>query len=93
MSRDFPYYQRKLYAFLRTAECPLEDLKSSPLNGLLDTDSLELWWTNHGTLIQSIAKSSDRVSLTEKPNLSETIIETSHLISGQHQNPKTPKPH
>lgn len=85
MSRDFPYYQRKLYAFLRTAECPLEDLKSSPLNGLLDTDSLELWWTNHGTLIQSIAKSSDRVSLTEKPNLSETIIETSHLISGQHQ--------
>ena len=85
MSRDFPYYQRKLYAFLRTAECPLEDLKSSPLNGLLDTDSLELWWTNHGTLIQSIAKSSDRVGLPEHPANPGEAITTRHLISGQSQ--------
>lgn len=79
---DDNYYRRKLYAFLQSAGCPHLDHVDA-LSGNLS--ELEAWWAAHGTAIDNIARSSDRVGLppTATARSQTQNVPVRHLISGQ----------
>lgn len=79
---DDNYYRRKLYAFLKAAGCPHLDRVNVLSSNLSE---LQAWWDAHGTAIENIARSSDRVGLpTTATARSQTQnVPIRHLISGQ----------
>ena len=90
------FYARKLYALLQDAVDQNSDQNifshlPEVIPELPELQDLEIWWSQHGQVIQDIGSASDRVNLHPKPEL-PLEIEVRHPISGQSQTLPTVNP-
>ncbi len=88
MTQHSSYFRRKLYILLTLADCPNALIQALPLWGN-EYPQLQAWWNIYGKCLEDIARSSDRVGLTQHSDL-PTPIETRHLISGEPQTIENP---